>query len=60
MTIAEIIAELEEAIVVLSKPPPDASFLALPEDTEQYAYRRGARDAYRIVVETLKNYGEER
>jgi hypothetical protein len=56
MIIAEIIIELEEAIAILGEPLPTDSFLLLPEYAEQYAYRRGARDAYQIAVEALKSY----
>jgi hypothetical protein len=54
MTIAEIITKIEQAITELDVRPPGIGFLKLPEDAEQYAYRRGARDAYQIVVEALK------
>jgi hypothetical protein len=57
MTIAEMIAELEAAISVLSKPSPETVFLVLPEDAEQYSYRRGVRDGYQLVVKALKEIG---
>jgi hypothetical protein len=49
---AAIIEGLEKAISELEPP-----FLALPENgdtAETLAYRRGARDAYRNVLDTLK------
>ena len=52
MIMVSIIDELERAIKEL-KPP----FLGLPEEghtAETLAYRRGARDAYTQVLETLR------
>jgi hypothetical protein len=48
-----VIAELEEAIAALA-PPSEQDFLRLPVTAEQWAYRRGARDAYRRVIEVLR------
>jgi hypothetical protein len=49
--LCRIIDELKEAIKALEAP-----FLALPEhglSSESEAYRRGARDAYILVLEAL-------
>lgn len=49
---AAIIEGLRDAIEKLEPP-----FLALPENgdtAETLAYRRGARDAYQIVLDTLE------
>jgi hypothetical protein len=49
--LAAIVAELEDAVAALHPVP---AFLALPEDAVEQAYRRGARDAYEIVLRALK------
>lgn len=49
--LAAIVAELEEAVAALHPVP---AFLALPEHAVEQAYRRGARDAYEIVLKALK------
>lgn len=51
--ITALVAELEEAVTAL-RPPSESAFMILPEDREQAAYRRGARDAYLIVIKALK------
>jgi hypothetical protein len=59
MTITEMIDELEQAIMVLNRLPPKTGFLVLPESTEKDAYRRGARDAYELVVKALREIAHE-
>lgn len=52
-SIRRVITDLEEAIAAL-KPPSEREFMLLPEDADQRAYRRGARDAYRLCVKALR------